>query len=110
MKKADRLFSEYWRNKIGKCEHCGSKDNLQLCHIHTRNIRKLRYERKNTIVMCASCHTHFHNKPLEFSYFVAEKKGRNIVDWLIRESNNLEPLSNEFYSEVLERYKHLTNN
>lgn len=105
MKKADRLFSEYWRKYIGKCEHCGSRENLQLAHITTRGIRKLRYERKNTLVLCASCHRHFHNKPLEFTKFIGEKKGKDIVDWLIRESNKLEPLSLQWYQNKVAEIK-----
>lgn len=106
MKKADRLFSNYWRNEIGRCEHCGTTETLQLAHITTRNVRKLRYERRNTLVLCASCHRHFHNKPLAFTKFIGELKGQDIVDWLIRESNKLEPLTLKFYQDVI---KGLTN-
>jgi len=105
VKKADREFSKYWREKIGRCERCGRQENLQLCHIITRNIRKLRFERKNTFVLCASCHRNFHNKPLEFSDFVKEKKGEDTAKWLIRESNDLKPISIKFYQDVIIKLK-----
>lgn len=81
----------------GECEHCGATEQLQWCHIHTRSIGKLRYEPKNYVCLCASCHRHFHNKPLQFTQFIGQVKGQDIVDWLIRESNKLEPLSINWY-------------
>ena len=101
--KADRLFSNYWREKIGRCEKCGSKDNLQLSHIITRSIRKLRFDRRNTQVICASCHRHFHNKPLEFSDFVRKDKGEQVYKDLIRESNKLTPIGIKYYEDIIEQ-------
>ena len=98
---ADKLCGQIARS-IGHCEHCGSSDNLQWAHIITRSIVRLRYERKNWYALCASCHRHFHNKPLQFSDFVAKTKGKNIVDELIRESNELMPITVEWYQKKIE--------
>lgn len=108
--KADKLCGQLARS-IGKCEHCGSTEQLQWCHIITRGIGKLRYERRNWLCMCASCHRHFHNKPLQFTKFIGQNKGKDIVDWLIRESNNLEPLTVKWYQErIIEIKKAIGNN
>lgn len=101
MKLADKKFSEYWRNEIGKCECCGKKEGLQLAHIISRNCRKLRYLRDNTLVLCWHCHWMFHSKPLEFTAFVEKVKGKGSGRKLIKESNDLKPLSNSFYEDIL---------
>lgn len=105
MKKADMLFSRYWREKIGKCENCFSTENLQLAHICTRGIRKLRYDRDNTQILCASCHRHFHNKPLEFAEFVKRTKGEGIYKYLIKASNQLKPIDANYYQTIIEKYE-----
>jgi len=106
-KKADKLFADYWKNEIGKCERCGRKNEvqLQLAHIITRGIRKLRYDRDNTIVLCASCHRHMHNKPLEFYDLVKKLKGDEIIIYLKKASNILKPISADFYKQIIEKYK-----
>lgn len=103
MKKADKLFSLYWREKIGQCEQCGKRENLQLAHIITRDCRKLRYERDNTFVLCSGCHFLFHKKPLEFYEFVEKKKGKGSSKKLIISSNKLTPLTLKFYEDTIKR-------
>ena len=107
-RKADSLFSSYWRQKIGRCEKCGNTQTLQLCHIITRGIRKLRFDRDNTVIMCASCHRHSHNKPLEFAEFVKEIKGEEIYKYLIKTSNILVPISRDFYIKIIADLKEKT--
>lgn len=101
--KLDKIVSAFCRS-MGKCEKCGSTLFLQWCHIITRGISKLRYDRRNWFCLCASCHRHFHNKPLEFAEFVKKKKGKEVYNWLIRESNNLKPMKLHDYQEILIEY------
>jgi hypothetical protein len=102
--KADRLFSEHWRKKIGKCERCSKREYLQLCHIHTRGCIKLRYSRLNTLVLCAGCHRWAHDYPIRFSEFVKEKKGKGNYNILIRESNRLETIDIKYYQNIIDNY------
>src|SRR3990167_7712948 len=89
MKKADKIFSEYWRKTIGRCEQCGKKENLNLAHIISRSCKKLRYSPENKVILCWSCHWAFHSKPLHFAEFIKEKKGEEGYKNLIRKSNKL---------------------
>ena len=60
-----RLYKEYVE-EVGHCERCGSKQNLQLHHIKTRKIKKLRTDKMNWLVVCFNCHsTFFHKEPLK---------------------------------------------
>ncbi len=108
IKKADTLFSLYWRKKIGYCEKCHKEEGLQLAHIITRDCKKLRYEPKNKFVLCGGCHLFWaHKKPLEFAEFVKLKKGEEVYRWLIAESNKLEPLAVSFYKEIIAKLTEL---
>ena len=102
--KADKLAGQLCRSK-GKCEHCGKTETLQWCHIHSRSLGKLRYDERNCVCLCASCHAHFHSKPLEFTQFIGKVKGTDIVDYLIRESRILEPLTIKWYEGVIVELK-----
>lgn len=98
--KADRLFSLFIRSK-GRCEWCGSTQNLQTAHIITRSCIKLRFEEKNVFCLCAGCHFKAHQHPLEFAEFVKKVKGSETYKWLIRESNELKPITIKFYQEII---------
>lgn len=68
--KADRLFSQYIRNR-GFCEWCGDVGNtLQTAHIFSRRFLVTRWEKLNSFCLCASCHFKAHHRPLEFAEFV----------------------------------------
>ena len=67
----DRSSTRYknWRQAVFKrdnytCQHCGSKKNIQAHHIipwaKTRNEQELRYNVKNGITLCRSCHLKAH--------------------------------------------------
>lgn len=102
MKKADTLFSQYVRVKVGHCERCGKKDNLQVAHIITRDCKKLRYDEDNVFCLCAGCHLFWaHKKPLEFAEFVREKKGAALYKYLLKTSQVLKPIAITFYEKTI---------
>lgn len=103
-KKCDKLFGELIRSR-GHCEWCGRRNGVQLqtAHIITRDIRKLRFEEKNVLCLCASCHRKAHDRPLEFAELVKKIKGIENYKWLIRESQILEPLTEKFYEDILKK-------
>lgn len=105
IKKADKLYSLNRRTKVGHCEKCGRKENLQLAHIISRDCKKLRYSDDNSFVLCYSCHFTFHRKPLQFSAFVEEKKGKGSCNRLIQESNKLKSLGIDYYERLIDKLK-----
>jgi len=111
MKKCDLLFSAYWRNKVGCCEWCGRRDmRLELAHIVSRSVRKLRYDRDNCLVLCSGCHRKAHSNPPLFTELVTRKKGKDILLYLIKASQTLVPLTIKWYEKQLKKIQHLTNN
>ena len=67
--KADRLFSLIIRAR-GHCESCGSTSNLQCAHIVSRRYSHTRCDQRNAFCLCAKCHMHFTDHPVEFAEFV----------------------------------------
>ncbi len=102
-KKADKLFSEHWRKRLGKCERCGKRENLQLAHIVTRSCRFLRFKRHNTFVLCAGCHLWGHRHPLLFADFVKENKTQGVVDLLNKQiTEKMKTTPAKFYQSVID--------
>ena len=110
MRKADSLQSQYWREKIGRCEKCGGTHCLQVAHINTRDIRGIRYDRRNLLVLCASCHTFFHDYPTRFTEFVKEKKTPEDYEYIHTYTSQSGIATIEFYKEKIEKYKLLNIN
>lgn len=55
-KKADTKFSEYIRNRDGKCLRCGKTKFLQNSHFFSRIHYATRYDPDNCITLCYGCH------------------------------------------------------
>ena len=70
-KKADSLASLICRKKRGKCELCGSTENLNCHHLIDRTRVNLRFDPTNLICLCSNCHKwsrekSAHGQPLPF--------------------------------------------
>ncbi len=55
-KKADRIFSEYIRNRDKHCIKCYKTESLQCSHFWSRNKSSTRYLPENCDTLCYSCH------------------------------------------------------
>jgi len=64
-KKLDDLVGGWFR-ALGYCEHCYSKQNLQWCHIKSRQYNSVRWSEYNAGCICATCHRWFTNNPDRF--------------------------------------------
>lgn len=81
----DKIFSEIIR-KIGYCEKCGTTENLQCSHVHSRTYLNLRWDTQNAKCMCYRCHFFFwHKKPIEAIEWFVGKFGQERLDYLNRQ-------------------------
>jgi len=85
--KLDKLAGEITRAR-GKCEVCGSKRELQWCHIFSRKFLNTRWDELNCRCWCASCHSKFHDSPLLMTEWVKKHLGEDNYE-LLKESHNL---------------------
>lgn len=79
--KLDKLVSEITRS-IGFCQwnvtdNCSKLDysKLQCAHIYSRTYKSVRWDLKNLLCLCASCHFYGHKNPLAFADFVQNYLG-----------------------------------
>ena len=81
-RKADKLWSLAIR-KGGVCEVCGSINHLQSHHIITRRNTNLRWELKNGVCVCPSCHLFsndsFHHNPIKAVEFLTSKRPQDFI-------------------------------
>jgi hypothetical protein len=81
----DTLFSRFIRlraiKRVGGCERCLSKKEireLQTSHFHGRRKRSVRWHEDNAAGLCAGCHKHLTENPLEhvewFKNYIGENK------------------------------------
>lgn len=75
-RKLDEICSEIVRSR-GYCVRCNSNkyEKLQCCHIYTRKWRSVRWDTLNLLCLCASCHAHFHDAPIELQEFARQYLG-----------------------------------
>lgn len=79
--KADKLFSKIVRID-GKCQRCGSTDNLQCAHIISRKYSATRTDLLNAWCLCSRCHRRLTDWPREHSHYITETIGSAKYDEL----------------------------
>lgn len=83
--KCDVLFSKIIRS-IGACERCGSTDWLQTSHVISRRYSATRCDLRNAQCLCAKCHRHFTDWPMEFARWIDVSLGDETYQSLKRQS------------------------
>lgn len=66
LREADAAFSRFIRARDVCCLKCASRENLQCAHIISRRYRQLRWDSRNAMALCRSCHVYFEHRPLEW--------------------------------------------
>ena len=106
-KKLDTLWSKLVRERDGKCLYCGSTENLQAHHIYSRVSYTTRWVLGNGITLCFTHHLGHqfspHKTPIEFTDWIREKLGAEILEELRRESRLPNTQTMEEWHEELTR-------
>lgn len=102
--KADRLFSQYIRQRDGGCVACLSVENLQCAHIFTRSYLNTRFDEDNAVCLCAGCHKFYTHRPIEWSDFIIARIGEEkYQDVRMRAVSTDTRIDYEAVIEVLQR-------
>jgi 5-methylcytosine-specific restriction endonuclease McrA len=80
--RADREFSILIRTRDGACRRCQSTERLQCAHVHSRRYRKIRWDERNAMALCSSCHVWQTHHPLEGEEFFRSVLGDDVFDEL----------------------------
>ena len=70
---ADRAMQDHFRRVKTKCEMCGGQYQVAHHFIHKSQSNYLRYDEKNLIFICNSCHSKFHRFPEPMMAIWAER-------------------------------------
>lgn len=101
--KLDRAWSSSIR-EVGRCERCGSNFNLTPHHIIGRASHSLRWEKKNGICLCLSCHRFAHDFPEDFKKWLnIYKQDKNFYKNLESEGNKVCKLTLKEKSDSLKK-------
>lgn len=99
--KATRLHSLLVRSR-GRCEKCGSTQNLQCAHIIKRRFSAVRTDETNAWCLCASCHFRLETHPDEHVAFAFQTIGPDAFHSLKERALAGPPMSSKLFwrSEV----------
>ena len=98
IKKADLIFSKYIRQRDGRCQKCGTDQNLQCAHIISRGYKQIRHNLFNAIALCRGCHLYFTHHPIEFKQFIEKK---NVGLWEMLEEMAINYHQKIDYEEII---------
>ena len=106
--KLDKICSDLVRSR-GICERCGPAryyefSQLQCAHIYSRTYRNTRWDLKNLLSLCASCHFWGHKNPIEFADWVRDHIGQENWQELRRRRNEIKRWT---VNEMVEYYETL---
>ena len=76
LKVADTKFSNWLRERVGRCELCGKTEGLTVSHYIGRKEKSTRYLVDNCDIFCWSCHAKWENrKQYEYREWKIKKIG-----------------------------------
>lgn len=78
----DILFSQYVMLRDKYCQRCGGNGGLQTAHFIGRARKSVRWDDKNSCLLCFGCHGYFHAHPLEFVEWYRNRIGEKELELL----------------------------
>ncbi len=107
---ADSLLTQIIKAQHPQCESCGHTTQVGHHWIEKSRSSFLRYDLRNIIPLCHSCHSKIHNTfgnsvvgGLDVAEVIIKKRGRKWKQTLDREMNTLVKTDKFFYIENYER-------
>lgn len=102
--KADAVFSNWVRERDGKCVTCGSRQNLQNGHFISRSINILRFDERNCNCQCVSCNVFKNGNMPAYSQFMLRTYGPKIIDNLLIEKQQLHQFTRIELESIIQKY------
>jgi len=100
-KKADDLTRDRIMARDKRCVICGSTQVLQWSHLITRRKYSVRWDTRNSCMMCARCHFRHHRQgPEEYVSWFMRTYGAEEYQSLVQRANR--PLSSAERKELIE--------
>jgi 5-methylcytosine-specific restriction endonuclease McrA len=97
---ADKLYSKIIRSQ-GCCCKCNATEGLTTSHIISRRIHAMRWDLKNSICACWSCHAYWGDNPYLYTEYLREEVGEERLQELTLKHQNIKPMK-DFELENIE--------
>ena len=75
IKKLDKEFSRFIRNRDKRCVLCGKTENLQCGHLFSRVAHSTRWSEVNCHGQCSGCNVYHEHNPHKFTIWFINKFG-----------------------------------
>ena len=110
--KTDKLLTPLVKKLHPRCEACGSKTQVAHHWIEKSRSSNLRYDLRNLINLCHSCHAKIHNRfgnsvtgSLDVAELIIKKRGKKWKKEMETEGRKIVKTDRYFYEENYNRIK-----
>lgn len=108
--KADKLLTPIIKKLHPKCEACGSDTEVAHHFIEKSRSSNLRYDLRNLIPLCYSCHAKIHNRfgnsimgSLDVADVIRQKRGEDWYNQIRVDGQKIIKVNKEWYEAHLDR-------
>ena len=108
--KADKLLTPIIKKLHPKCEACGSDTEVAHHWIEKSRSSNLRYDLRNLIPLCHSCHAKIHNRfgnsimgSLDVADVIRQKRGEDWYNQIRIDGQKIIKVNKEWYEAHLDR-------
>lgn len=67
---ADKLVGDFVKARYRRCLECGTTEDLEWAHLHSRGMRWIQYDPENSVALCRGHHFRFTNDSAAWSVWV----------------------------------------
>lgn len=114
--KADALLTPICKKHNPNCESCGQPTQVGHHWIEKSRSSYLRYDLRNLVALCHSCHAKIHNRfgnsvvgGLDVAEIIINKRGRAWKEQLDKDAETYQKVDRIFYTEAIERLSDVLN-
>lgn len=103
---ADKALQDYFRRYKTKCELCSNPYQVAHHFIHKKLSSYLRYDERNLIFVCNSCHSKFHSFPdPQISIRVLKLRGDEWNEYLESHRHLIKKFTRDELQEIINKYE-----
>jgi hypothetical protein len=114
--KCDKLLTPIIKKLYPKCEACGHETQVAHHWIEKSRSNYLRYDLRNLVALCHSCHARIHNRfgnnitsSLDIAETIIKKRGKKWREQLDKDAHKLIKVNVDYYKQKLAELNDRTN-